>query len=227
MMSKAAKTAMVAACLLFVMTPLQNAFSAGLYVREGASIPVREAPYENSRITGMGTQGDYLEIFEGRGDWLRIKTPKGEEGWVQSRYLTKQMPKTLVMDQLNEKIKSLTEENLTLQEENTQLQKENRERSYKISGASKEIDDARKQYETLKQESSQYLDLKSRYLALQGQYREASEKLDQTTRENNRLKTSERLIFTLVGGSFIVIGLVIGTLLQFMRTKPKKGGYKF
>jgi SH3 domain protein len=227
MMMKAAKTAIVLACLLFIMAPLQRASAAGLYVRDGASVPVRESPYENSRITGMATQNDYLEIFEGRGDWLRIKTPKGEDGWVQSRYLTKQMPKTLIVDQLNEKIKSLTEENLTLQEENTQLQKENRERSYKISGASKELEDSKKQYETLKTESSQYLDLKSRYLALQAQYRDVSQKLDQSTKENNRMKTSERLIFTLVGGGFIVIGLVIGTLLQFMRTKPKKGGYKF
>jgi SH3 domain protein len=227
MMNYAAKTAIVLACLSLILSPLSNAAAAGLYVKDGASVPVREAPYENSRITGMATQNDYLVIFEGRGDWLRIKTPKGEEGWVQSRFLTRQMPKTLVMDQLNEKIKTLTEENLALQEENTQLQKENRERSYKISGASKELDDARKQFELLKQESSQYLDLKSRYLALQGQFREASEKLEQTTRENNRLKTSERLVFTLVGGGFIVIGLVVGTLLQFMRTKPKKGGYKF
>lgn len=227
MMNRAAKTAIVLACLSLILAPLSNAPAAGLYVRDGASVPVREAPYENSRITGMSTQNDYLVIFESRGDWLRIKTPKGEEGWVQSRFLTRQMPKTLVLDQLNEKIKSLTEENLTLQEENAQLQKENRERSYKISGASKEIDDARKQYDALKQESGQYLDLKSRYLALQGQYREASEKLEQTTKENNRLKTSERLVFTLVGGGFIVIGLVVGTLLQFIRTKPKKGGYKF
>jgi SH3 domain protein len=227
MMNKTAKAATLLACLLFLGAPLQHALAAGLYVREGASVPVREAPYENSRITGLASQSDYLEIFEGRGDWLRVKTPKGEEGWVPSRNLTRQMPKTLIVDQLNEKIKSLSQENLTLQEENSQLQKENRERSYRISGVSKEVEDARKQYETLKLESGQYLDLKNRYLTLQAQYKEVSLKLDQATRENNKLKTSDRIIFTLVGGAFIVMGIVVGTLLQIMRAKPKKGGYKF
>ncbi|HNY66445.1 MAG TPA: TIGR04211 family SH3 domain-containing protein [Deltaproteobacteria bacterium] len=226
-MMNAAKAATVLACLLFIGAPLQHALAAGLYVREGANVPVREAPYDNARITGMATQSDYLEILEGKGEWLRIKTPKGEEGWVPNRYLTRQMPKTLVVDQLNEKIKSLTQENLALQEENAQLQKENRERSYRISGVSKEVEEARKQYETLKLESSQYLDLKNRYLTLQAQYKDMSQKLDQATRENNKLKTSERIIFTLVGGAFIVMGIVIGTLLQVMRSKPKKGGYKF
>lgn len=227
MMNTAAKGVVFLSCLFFFLSPLHSAFGAGLYVKDGANVPVREAPLENGKITGLAMQNDYLEVFEGRGQWLRIKTPKGEEGWVPARYLTRQMPKTLIVDQLNEKIKSLTEENLTLQEENAQLQKENRERTYRISGASKELEDAQKQYETLKQESSQYLDLKNRYLALQRQYQEASTQLEQKTRENNRLKTSERLIFTLLGGSFIVIGLVIGSLLQFMRAKPKKGGYKF
>jgi hypothetical protein len=30
-----------------------------------------------------------------------------------------------------------------------------------------------------------------------------------------------------VGGGFIIIGLVIGALLQLTKAKPKKGGYKF
>ena len=38
---------------------------------------------------------------------------------------------------------------------------------------------------------------------------------------------AERLIFTLIGGGFIGIGLVIGVALQTFRGRPKKAGYKF
>jgi len=218
----------VALGMLFVIAvPIRGAHAAGLYVRDGVSAAIREFPYDNSKVTAMAQANDYLEIFEGRGEWLKVKTPKGEEGWIQNRFLTRTMPKKLVIDQLNEKIKALTEENTALQEENAQLQRDSRERNYKMSGFSKDLEDARRQYDTLKQESSRYLELKGRYDTLQAQFRESADKMDQLKRENGRLKTSERLIFTLVGGGFIIIGLVIGTLLQFLRGKPKKAGYKF
>ena len=227
MMSMRQKVFAFMAVVVLSLVWVQGLCAAGLYVRDGARAPVRESPYESSRIVGMASSNDYLEIFESQGDWSRIKTPQGQEGWVSNRFLTKQMPKELIISQLGEKIKSLTEENTTLQEQNTQLQKQSREHAYKLSGQSKEVEEAKRQYDRLKEESSHYLNLKASYEALQVQFKTASEKMETLDRENKRLKTSERLIFTLVGGGFIIIGLVIGSLLQFMKAKPKKGGYKF
>lgn len=227
MTNRGTKLIVALGMFLVMAVPIRDAHAAGLYVRDGVSAMIREFPYDNSRVMAMAQANDYLEIFEGRGEWLRIKTPKGEEGWIQNRFLTKTMPKKLVIDQLNEKIKALTDENTALQEENAQLQRDSRERNYKMSGFSKELEDSRKQYDTLRQESSHYLDLKNRYDTLQAQFKESADRMDQLKRENSRMKTSERLIFTLVGGGFIIIGLVIGTLLQFFRVKPQKGGYKF
>ncbi len=227
MMNKGQKKLAFTAVVVFSLIWVHSLYASGLYVRDGARAPIRESPYESAKIMGMADSNDYLEIFESRNDWSRIKTPQGEEGWVSNRFLTRQMPKDLIISQLGEKIKSLTEENTTLQEQNNQLQKQSREHAYRISGQSKEVEDARKQYDRLREESSQYLDLKARHEALKVQFKTTSEKMETLDRENKKLKTSERLIFTLVGGGFIIIGLVIGTLLQFMKTKPKKGGYKF
>ncbi len=226
MMNRGTTIIAVSALVLFIMLPVQILYAAGLYVRESSNAAVREAPYSNSKMIGVAESNDYLEIFETQADWSRIKTPKGDEGWVLNRLLTKQMPKVLVINQLNEKIKALTQENITLREENTQLQRDSRERTFKMSGASREIEDIKRQYENLKLESGQYLQLKDRYTELDKQYKAASDTLVKLTRENSKLKTSERLIFTLLGGGFIVIGLVIGSLLQMFRGKPKKGGYK-
>lgn len=227
MRDRGMRTGFAFALLLFMAAPVTGVNAAGMYVRDWISAAVREAPHENAKIVGGAETNDYLEIFEGRTDWSKVKTPKGIEGWVQNRYLTRQTPKALIIDQLNEKIKSLTDQNLTLKEENSQLQRESRDRNYRMSGFSREIEDAKKQYETLKLESNDYLTLKKNYDDLQAQHKATSEKMALLARENSRMKTSERLIFTLVGGGFIIIGLVIGTLLQFFRAKPKKGGYKF
>jgi hypothetical protein len=56
---------------------------------------------------------------------------------------------------------------------------------------------------------------------------EYSKKLRIIDAENNRLKTSERLIFTFIGGIFIISGILIGLFVQMVRARPKKPGYKF
>lgn len=213
--------------LAFALAPLVQAGAKGLYVRDWITISVRTAPYETSKIIGLANTNDYLESLEEQEEWTKVRTPEGKEGWVQNRYLTKQTPKALLIDQLNEKVKSLTENNQVLREENKQLQKDNRERTYKMSALTKDVENVKTDYDNLKTASAEYLDLKKGYEELQREFKAHSEKMGVLEKENSRLKTSERIIFTLVGGGFIILGLVIGVLLQIVRSRPKKAGYKF
>jgi len=214
-------------CLVFSMIPFQQAFSKGLYVRDWITISVRTSPRDTARMVSLANTNDFLEVIEERKDWTKVRTPQGKEGWVQNRYLTKQTPKALLIDQLNEKVKSLSKNNKTLREENKQLQKEHRERNYKISSLSKEVDKVKNDYKDLKGASSEYLELKKEYEDLQAGYMVHADEMKVLAKENSRLKTSERLVFTLIGGGFIIVGLVVGVLLQLFRARPKKAGYKF
>jgi SH3 domain protein len=214
-------------CLVFAMVPLQQVSAKGLYVRDWITISVRTTPQETARMVGLANTNDFLEVIEEQEEWTKVRTPDGKDGWVQNRYLTKLTPKALIIDQLNEKVKSLTENNKTLREENKQLQKDNRERNYKMSSLSKEVDKVKNEYDDLKTSSAEYLELKKSYEDLQGEFVAHSEKMEILAKENNRLKTSDRLIFTLIGGGFIIVGLVLGVILQLFRSRPKKAGYKF
>jgi hypothetical protein len=69
--------------------------------------------------------------------------------------------------------------------------------------------------------------LKGDYDKLMRESQEYSKKISIIDAENNRLKTSERLIFTFIGGIFIVLGIVIGLFVQMVRARPQKQGYKF
>jgi len=213
--------------ILLLACVFAQAAAKGLYVRDWITISVRTAPFESSKIIGLANTNDYLEVLEEKDEWIRVRTPEGKEGWVQDRYLTKQTPKALIIDQLNEKVKSLTENNQVLREENKQLQKDNRERTYKMSSLTKEIDNLKTDYTDLKTESAEYLELKKDNDKLQEEFKAHEEKMRVLEKENSRLKTSERIIFTLVGGGFIILGLVLGVLLQIVRSRPKKAGYKF
>ena len=214
-------------CSVFSLVPFHQADAKGVYVRDWITISVRSSPSEGARTINLGNTNDFFEVIEEREEWTKVRTTEGKEGWVQNRYLTTQTPKALIIDQLNEKVKSLAEDNMTLREENKQLQKEHRERNYKISSLSKEVDKVEKEYAELKSASSEYIELKKNYEDLQAEYAAQVEKMEVLAKENSRLKTSDRLIFTFMGGGFIILGLVIGVLLQIYRGRPKKAGYRF
>ena len=142
------------------------------------------------------------------------------------RLLTTETPRALVIDQLNEKLKSMADNVKTLQEQNKTLEKENRELKYQVSTLSTGMGKSKEEYDKLKDASSTYLDLKADYDKLVSEDKVRSKKMEELAKESSRLKTSERVEFTIVGGIFILIGIFLGGMFQSLRSKPKKAGYR-
>lgn len=212
----------VAVWLVLMAAPFCEAYAAGMYVRDWITITVKTEPKESAKIISVAKSNDYLEILNEGDEWSRVKAPDGSEGWVMSRYLTKQMPKTLMADRLKDQVKSLTEQVAALKKDNDRLLKEN-----KSLNSSEEVQALRLEFERLQRESGEYAEMKKRSDELEARYTADAGAIERLTRENNRMKTSERLIFTLLGGGFIGVGLVIGMVLQVFRGRPKKAGYRF
>lgn len=208
--------------LVLMAAPFLGAYAAGMYVRDWITITVRTEPNESAKIISVAKSNDYLEVIKEGEEWTRVKAPDGREGWVMSRYLTNQMPKTLMADRLKDQVKSLTEQVAQLKKENDRLLKENKSLS-----SSEELQAMRLEYERLQRESGEYAEMKKRNDELEARYAADASEIERLTRENNRMKTSERLIFTLIGGGFIGVGLVVGMVLQIFRGRPKKAGYRF
>ena len=222
MKTRGTKAIAVLVWLVLTAAPLGGLYAAGMYVRDWITITIRSEPDDNAKIISVAKSNDYLEVLKEGGEWTRVRAADGKEGWVMNRYLTKQTPKTLMADQLKDKINALTKQVKKLTEENRKLQKENKSLS-----SSEEIQALRHEYERLQQESGEYAQLKKRNEELEERFSKESSRIEHLTLENNRMKTSERLIFTLIGGGFIGIGLVIGVALPPFRGRPKKAGYKF
>lgn len=184
--------------LVLMAAPFLGAYAAGMYVRDWITITVRTEPNESAKIISVAKSNDYLEVIKEGEEWTRVKAPDGREGWVMSRYLTNQMPKTLMADRLKDQVKSLTEQVAQLKKENDRLLKENKSLS-----SSEELQAMRLEYERLQRESGEYAEMKKRNDELEARYAADASEIERLTRENNRMKTSERLIFTLIGGGFI------------------------
>lgn len=180
-----------------------------MYIRNWMTVSVRATPDEASQIIGNATTNDPVQVIEEGGGWSHIRTAKGKDGWVPSRYLTPQLPATVSAQQCEERIKALQEENRKLQE----LASKKPEPVSAQPGATPaglDCPSLQKQYEMLQKDNKVLTD-----------------KNNALVEENSRLKTSENLTFTVIGGVFIIIGIMVGLLLQLVRGHSKKGGLRF
>jgi SH3 domain protein len=167
---------------------------------------------------GTASTNEHVEVLEEGKGWMRVQTKDGKEGWVAGRFLSAQPPKTLHLKQMEEKLTALQVENMRLRG--------------LISGRTSSgvsAPGAAQPGAVLSTEAA-FADcpkLKGDYDKLMRESQDYSKKVSIIDAENIRLKTSERLIFTFIGGLFIILGIVIGLFVQMVRARPKKQGYKF
>ncbi|MFQ5513587.1 MAG: TIGR04211 family SH3 domain-containing protein [Myxococcota bacterium] len=116
---------------------------AVIYIRDEVRVNMRSGPGQEYRILRVVRSGDQLRSLEARDDWILVRTPEGEEGWVPARYATEAPPPSVALptvrakldnaqaelEELRARLATQTEalEELgTLKQRNALLEKENR-----------------------------------------------------------------------------------------------------
>jgi uncharacterized protein YgiM (DUF1202 family) len=208
----------VLVCAIFIFLSPVCLHAKGMYVRDWIVITLRSAPNETSSAMGTASTNERVEVVEEGKGWMRIQTKDGKEGWVAGRFLSAQPPKTMHLKQMEEKLTALQVENMRLRgliagRTSSGVTSPGTAQPGIVvppEGAFADCPKLKQDYDKLAQDSREY-----------------SKKISIIDAENNRLKTSERLIFTFIGGIFIILGIVIGLFVQIVRARPKKQGYKF
>jgi SH3 domain protein len=77
------------------------------YVSDQLVITLRAGKGTEFKIIDYLRTGDALEVLSEEGNYLKVRTAKGEEGWVRSRYVTSDTPKALVIAGLNKQLEDL------------------------------------------------------------------------------------------------------------------------
>jgi SH3 domain protein len=213
------------AAVLFVI-PCGMLEARGYYVKERVTLALKKSPADSSPAAGYATSDDYLEVRDQSGNWVKVVTPKGVEGWASLSYLTNESPRSLIIEQLNAKIASQNDSVRMFQESNKALEKENRELKYKLSNSALEIQKSKNAFNKLKEASSDYLNLEQSYNKLAEAEKLKAGQLEELLKENRELKLSERIKFTLIGGGFIILGLVLGFAINLLKGKSRQTGYR-
>ncbi len=181
--------------LLILLTLSHSAAAEKYYVSELMKITMRTGPGVGHKVISMVSSGDLLTMLEYTKEWSRVKAPNGKEGWVLTRFLTKNRPLSIVVEELRKKNQSLTVQLDKIKAENQAL-----------SGTREKLVNLETSYNSLKEKSSKFLEIEQ-------QYNEATQKLDE---QKNRIDTlesqlkNEDMTWFLSGAGVLIVGIILG-----------------
>ena len=80
------------------------AFAETRYVSDVLVINLRDAPSSGGTNLAHLKTGESFEVLGAQGNYLRVRTPAGEEGWVRQQYTTAEIPKAHVVATLRQEL---------------------------------------------------------------------------------------------------------------------------
>lgn len=90
-----------------------------VYVKDTLRVAVRSQPDNLVTPVAVVSTGMKLEVLDREGEFIRIKTPKGIEGWIKNTYVTETAPAILKLEQVEKEFNSVKSR---LEKQQTQLQ---------------------------------------------------------------------------------------------------------
>ena len=215
--------------LLFLSGPgFAEAAGETRYISDKIRIYARSGAGTEFKLIAPLITGDPVTLLgEKKEDWVHISYGKDRQGWIQKRFLTAIEPSAKRLAKANAKneqleqsskakIISLTETNKEYRKGNTGLLREVKELRGKLQKVEKE-------YKTLHEESATFLELQAEHKSLLAENQLRQEREATILAECELLKTAYRIKWFLSGGGVLLIGFLIGILMQAFRNRKKKG----
>ena len=93
-----------AACLWLAVLAAPAASGETVYVSDRFEIGVHENTNIDSVILAVIPSGTALDVVERQGDFVRVKTPDGITGWVDTRYVVAEKPSVALLEERDRKL---------------------------------------------------------------------------------------------------------------------------
>ena len=207
---------------LTLLSPLTSSAATTRYVSDQLEITMRNGQGIKFGIRKMLTSGDSLSVIETNpSGYSKVRTAKGVEGWVLTRYLTntasarnrvassekKAVNLELELAKTKEEVQSLSSKNSTSGSQNMTL----KETSQRLK---KELDD-------LKKTASNAVALDNDNRQLKQKIQQTDYKMQSLALENSALKDSEAKSWFLIGAAVLFGGIILGLIIPRLRFQKK------
>jgi SH3 domain protein len=192
------------ACLAAAPALAQDTY----YVTDQMRITVRSGPSLSNKVIAMIQTGDSMTLLgKERQGWALVRLPDSKEGWVLTRFLTRERPAKLRLAELDPANKDMAQRLEQLREDNQRLSRE-------LSQTQAKLADLNVRHDKLQADSADVLALKQRYEKLQNQFDQQNKELRELVVENKSMKFSNNLKWFLAGAGVLVLGWLMGLALH-------------
>ena len=101
-----------------------DGFAETMYVTDRLYLSLRNAPNPGGASLMLLQSDTKVEVLETEGNWAKVQLENGRKGWVMKRYLVKDLPKSLLIEQLKGQIEDNKMIPERLRKKNASLKKE-------------------------------------------------------------------------------------------------------
>jgi SH3 domain protein len=217
MKKKLMRLILIGFCLAFFSA---TGFAESMYISDKLKVTVRRGPSTEYKIIDIAESGERVEILEAGQEWTLVRLGNGKEGYVTTRYLIAGPTHGILLEQLQAKQKSLTQQAAALLEENTKLREENKRFGSALQSTEKTLKTVDADYKELKAGSAEYLTLKTKYKKINQQLGEQSQRAAKLDKELSKVELNQYIKWFLAGSGVLLVGFIVGFSARRGRRRP-------
>ena len=194
------------------------------YITDVQVINMREGKGTQYRIIRTLTSGDKLRILKREKKYSKVRTDKGETGWILTRFLMEEPAAKVLLPPIKVKLEKLQKEHTELSKSFKAVSKERDN----LKHAAASLERLEKKHKKLLEESvrlrdaankSNNLSVESKDLARKNATLESQVEL--MLRELKSLRDGNNRLWFITGAGVILIGIVIGVIIARSRKEKK------
>jgi SH3 domain protein len=204
------KRALFLIYILATCAMVGSAQAKTVYISDTMKVTMRTGPTTDNKIIAMLVTGQPLEMIEEGQDWSRVQIANEKEGWVLSRFLSSEKPKTMLLASLEKRNAELLTQYEFLSEENRTLKSDTQKYSSELSQAQEALDKISSAYESLKQDSGEVIQLQQDLQTKSEALKVQNEKIGDLEKKLSGLQMKNAIHWFLAGAGVLLAGVVIG-----------------
>jgi len=207
----------------FVLSSIAMAQAKTVWVDDQLYLPVRSGAGTQYRIIENAVpSGTALEVIEvSDTGYTRVRTPKGNDGWVSTQYLSET---PIAADRLKSVSRQLEQAQSELASLKGQLKDVSNERdtlSTAESALSTQTEELQQELRRIKSIASDSINLVRRNRELLEENQKLRNDLEVLTAENERLEAGKESDFMLVGAGLVLGGVLLALLIPMLKPTRK------
>lgn len=215
--------------LLFLIWITPSADAAPAWVSDQFEITLRSGPSTSNAIQLMVASGTQLEVLErdAESGYSRVRTMRGTEGWVLSRYLMTERSAREQLEILSSQLTNANSRGTSLGSQLTAIKGEYESANRGIATLKREKAAAEKELAEIKRTAANVLSINEQNRTLLNDLATVEIRADALDQENRQLSSRTTRYWFMSGALVLLVGIVLGIWLPRVRWQRRSGYDRF